>query len=99
MSAHDIYQWWFIWLAVAGVIVAAAAGLLIAIVVLARQIASLAGTALAVVEEIEQNTKPVWQINATNKVAKDLLAGAQAIETNAGAIVAALHAGEQRRAA
>lgn len=99
MSAQEIYQWWFIWLGVAGIIVLAAAALLITIIVLARRIGVLAASALGVVEQIEQNTKPIWQLNATNKVAKDLLAGAQAIESNAGAIVGALSASEQRRAA
>jgi hypothetical protein len=99
MSASEIYNWWFFWLGVAGVIVVAAAALLITIIVLARQIASLAGTALGVVEQIEHNTKPIWQLNATNHVAGQLLGGAQAIESNAGAIVGALAAGEQRRAA
>ena len=99
MTAAQIYGWWGVWLAVAGVVVVAAAALLIAIVVLARQIAALAATAITVVEQIEQNTKPIWQLNATNHVAGQLLGGAQAIEANAGAIVGALSAGEQRRAA
>ena len=99
MSAQEIYGWWFLWLAVAGVIVVAAAALLIAIIVLARQIASLAGTALGVVQEIETNTKPIWQLNATNHVAAQLLGGAEAIEANAGAVVGALTAAESRRAA
>ena len=99
MNAQEIYQWWFIWLGVAGIIVLAAASLLITIVVLARRIGVLAASALGVVEQIEQNTKPIWQLNATNKVAKDLLAGAQAIEGNAGAIVGALSASEQCRVA
>ncbi len=99
MTAQEIYGWWYLWLGVAGVIVVAAAALLIAIVVLARQIASLAAIGITVVEQIEQNTKPIWQLNATNHVAAQLLGGAQAIEANAGAIVGALSAGEQRRAA
>ena len=99
MTAAQIYGWWGVWLGVAGVVVVAAAALLIAIVVLARQIAGLAATAITVVEQIEQNTKPIWQLNATNHVAGQLLGGAQAIEANAGAIVGALSAGEQRRAA
>ena len=99
MSAAQIYGWWGVWLGVAGVVVIAAAALLIAIVVLARQIAGLAATAITVVEQIEENTKPIWQLNATNHVAGQLLGGAQAIEANAGAIVGALSAGEQRRAA
>ena len=99
MSAQEIYQWWLVWLAVATLIVVAAAVLLITIIVLARRIGALAATALAVVEEIEQNTKPIWQLNATNQVARDLLGGARAIEGNAGAIVQALGEADQRRAA
>ena len=99
MSTQEIYQWWFIWLAIAGIIVVAAAALLITIILLARRIAALAGTALEVVEQIEQNTKPIWQLNATNKVAKDLLVGAKAIEGNAGAIVGALTEADRRRVA
>ena len=96
MSAQEIYSWWMLWLGIAGVIVLAAAALLIIILVLARRIARLAKTALAVVEEIEQNTKPIWQLNATNRVARELLAGAKAIEGNAGAIVGALQQGNKR---
>lgn len=99
MSAQEIYGWWFLWLGTAGVIVVAAAALLITIVVLARQIAALAATAVTVVEQIERNTKPIWQLNATNHAARQLLDGAQAIEGNAVAIVGALHAAERRRAA
>ena len=99
MTADQIYTWWFIWLGVAGVVVVLAAALLITIVVLARQIAALAATGLAVVEQIEQNTKPIWQLNATNHVAGQLLGGALAIESNAVAIVGALSAGEQRLSA
>ena len=99
MSAQEIYGWWLLWLGVAGVVVVAAAALLITIIVLARQIAALAAVGITVVEQIEQNTKPIWQLNATNHVAVQLLGGAQAIESNALAIVGALSAGEQRRAA
>ena len=33
-------------------------------------------SALEVVEDIEINTKPIWQLNTTNKVAGELLEGA-----------------------
>ena len=99
MSAAQIYQWWFMWLAVAGVIVVAAATLLITIALLASRIAALAATALQVVGQIEKNTKPIWQLNATNEVAESLLAGARAIEANAVAVVGALTAADERRAA
>lgn len=99
MSADEIYFWWSVWLAIGGVIVLAAAALLITIVLLARRIASLAQTALGVVEEIEHNTKPIWQLNATNQVAVKLLAGAKAILGNAGAIAHALTEAEKKRVA
>lgn len=99
MGAAEIYGWWGVWLGVAGAIVVAAAALLITIIVLARQIAALAATGLGVVEQIERNTQSIWQLNATNHVAKQLLDGAQAIEGNAVAIVGALSAADQRRAA
>ena len=99
MSAQEIYHWWFVWLGIGALVVVAAAALLIAIIVLARQIATLAEKALAVVREIEQNTKPIWQLNATNKVARDMLGGAKAIENNASAIVGALAEAERRRVA
>ena len=99
MSVQEIYHWWFVWLGIGALVVVAAAALLIAIIVLARQIATLAEKALAVVREIEQNTKPIWQLNATNKVARDMLGGAKAIENNASAIVGALAEAERRRVA
>ena len=99
MSSAEIYYWWYVWLGIGAVIVIAAAALLIAIIVLARSIAALAVSALAVVAEIEQNTKPIWQLNATNRVARDLLVGAKAIESNASAIVGALAEADRARAA
>ncbi|MDQ3040498.1 MAG: hypothetical protein M3R16_11965 [Pseudomonadota bacterium] len=92
MSADEIYHWWFLWLTIGAVLVVAAAALLITIVVLARRIAALAGVAIEVVEAIEQNTKPIWQLNATNHVAGELLGGAQAIAANAEGIATALTA-------
>lgn len=99
MSADEIYFWWSLWLGIGGVIVVAAAALLITIIVLAHRIAVLARTALGVVQEIEQNTKPIWQLNATNQVAVKLLAGSKAILGNAGAIAQALTEAEKKRAA
>lgn len=96
MSAEEIYFFTVVWLAIAVTVVIAAAALLITIIVLAHKIGKLAGVALEVVEDIEHNTKPIWQLNATNKVAGELLAGAKAIEANAGAIVGALSAAEKK---
>lgn len=99
MSADEIYFYWFVWLGIAVTLVIAAAALLITIVILAHKIATLAGVAIEVVEAIEQNTKSIWQLQTTNKVAGNLLVGAQAIEANAGAIVGALSAAEKKDSA
>jgi len=99
VSPEEIYFWWFVWLAIAGVIVVAAAVLLIAVIVAARRILRLAKTALVVVGDIEQNTKPIWQLNASRKVAGDLLSGAEAIRDNTNGIAEALTAGDEERAA
>lgn len=99
MSADEIYFWWSVWLGIGGAVVLVAAALLVTILVLARRIASLALTALGVVEAIEQNTKPVWQLNATNQVAARLLEGARAILGNAGAVAQALTEAEKKRVA
>jgi len=99
MSAGEVYFWWYVWLAIGTLIVIAAAVLLISVIVAARRILRLARVALNVVSEIEQNTKPIWQLSDSNKVAGQLLEGAEAIHGNAGAIVGALHEGEQKRVA
>ena len=99
MSAEDIYFWWAVWLAIGTVIVVAAAALLIAVIVAARRILHLAKTAQSVVAEIEQNTKPIWQLNTSHKVAGELLSGAEEIRGNAVAIVGALSAADDQRAA
>lgn len=99
MSAQDIYFWWFVWLAIGTVIVIAAAALLIAVIVAARRILNLARVALTVVEEIEQNTKPIWQLNDSYKVAGELQGGADAILDNAGTIVGALSAEDDQKVA
>lgn len=96
MSAEEIYFYTVVWLAIGVTVVIAAAVLLITVLVLAHRIAKLAGIALEVVEDIEHNTKPIWQLNATNKVAGDLLAGATAIEANAGAILGALAEADEK---
>jgi len=99
MSTEDIYFYFIVWLVIAVVLVIAAAALLITVIWCAHRIATLATVALEVVEDIEQNTKPIWQLNATHQVSGHLLAGAKAIESNAGKIVGALSAGEKSDAA
>jgi len=99
LTAEDIYFWWMVWIAIGSIIVVAAALLLISVIVAARRIEKLAKTALVVVADIEQNTKPIWQLNSSHKVAGDLLSGANAIKGNASAIVGALSKDEDQRVA
>ena len=99
MTVEEIYFWWIVWIAIGSVIVVAAATLLIMVIIAARRIERLAKTALVVVADIEQNTKPIWQLNASHKVAGDLLTGANAIKGNATAIVGALSKDEDQRVA
>lgn len=87
-----LWAWGFL----AGLIVVlVVALLLIGILVQARRIRGLAKTASAVVAEIDENTRSVWSLAATNEVAKGLLDGAKAIDGNAAAIVAAVSHEEQ----
>ncbi len=90
MSANEIYQWWFLWLMIGAVIVIAAATLLITIIVLAHRISVLAKIAIDVLLEVETNTKSIWDLNTSKKVAEDLIHGVVAIEENAGAILSTL---------
>lgn len=95
MSAEEIYHWWFIWLGIGAGVIVAAAALLITILALAHRIAVLARGALEIVEGIQSETAPIWQLGETNQVAGDLLKGAETIRDNAGAITEALtHASE-----
>ena len=99
MPTDEIYFWWFVWLAIGTIIVIAAAALLIAVIVAARRILGLAKVAITVVGEIEHNTKPIWQLSDTYKVAVQLSGGADAILGNAGAIVGALTAKDDQKVA
>lgn len=90
MTAEAIVSWWILWLVVGAVVVVAAAALLLTIIVLARQIAGLAGTALGVVGEIEEQTRPIWQLETTNRVAGEIAGGAEAIADNTEAVATAL---------
>lgn len=81
---------WGLWMAVAGVVVAIAAVLLITIWLTARAIHAHALRALQAAEAIRVNTLPIWDLQATNEVAVQLLATVQAIEGKGGALARAL---------
>lgn len=83
MSDAQLYHAWTVWLVVAAVIVAAAAGLLIWILILARAIAANAGRALRAAEKIRANTQPIWALAATNATASQVLETAWSVEDHA----------------
>jgi hypothetical protein len=97
MTDAQLYTNFYLSLGVAVVVILIAAGLLIAILLVARSIEKGATAALGMVVEIRDNTKVIWALQDTNEVAARLRDGASAILTNAGAIAQALHEGELRR--
>jgi hypothetical protein len=88
-ASGELYQAWYLGLAIAAAVVVLAAILLLRIIFLARRIAGLARTACEIVQQIDTNTRPIWSLITTYSVAEDLLAGARAIERNASAIAEA----------
>jgi len=96
MTTQEIYFWWIVWLVIGVVVVIVAAALLIGVIVAARRILRLAKVALGVVNEIEKNTKPIWQLKTSHQVAGQLLGGADAILGNAAAVLGALTATEKK---
>ena len=96
MTTEDIYFYFFVWLAIAVVLVIAAAALLITVIVVATKIKNLASVALGVEVDIDQNTKPIWDLDTTKAVSAQLLGGAKAIEGNAVAILGALSQGDKK---
>jgi hypothetical protein len=91
---------WLIGFAAGILVVLIVAVLLISILYQAWRILRLARTASQVVAEIDANTRSVWALTSTNKVAKGLLEGASAIDGNAAAIVRAVsHKTQKDRAA
>lgn len=90
MEESALFQQWYIALAIAGVIVVAAAVLLLLVWNAARRILRLARAALSIVVRIKENTMSIWGLEQTNEVACDILEGAQAIEEHARLVAEAL---------
>lgn len=97
MSDADLWAAWGTWMVVATVVVLLAAGLLITILVTARRILAEAVRALNAVEAIRRNTQPIWELQATNQVAEQILHTVEAIEQKGGALVAALEGEAAKR--
>ena len=83
-------MWWSFGFVLGGAIVLVVAILLIAILLVARNIRRLAGEALSVAGEIENATKPIWNIGAANGIVSEIAIMAKSIESRLKAIAAAL---------
>jgi hypothetical protein len=90
MENTELINEWWIGLAIVAAIVVIAAFLLILVWLAAKRILRLAGTALEVVKEIRYNTQSIWELEKTNAVAVNIHEEAQAIESHAGLVAAAL---------
>ena len=71
---------WMIGFAVAILIVVVVVVLLLGIIYQTRRIIQLATVALEQVEQVEQNTMPIWQLNQTNRYTRDIADGMGALE-------------------
>ena len=71
---------WMIGFAVAILIVVVVVVLLLSIIYQTRRIIQLATVALEQVEQVEQNTMPIWQLNQTNRYTRDIADGMGALE-------------------
>ncbi|MGP1398064.1 MAG: hypothetical protein ACTS3R_21360 [Inquilinaceae bacterium] len=83
-------SFWALGFLAGAAIVAIVAVLLVGILLQARRIRKLARTASDVVAEIDINTRSVWALRDTNRVAAEILEGAKAIDANAAAVVDAV---------
>ena len=83
-------MWWSFGFVVGSVIVLVVAILLIAILFVARNIRRLAAEALSVAGEIENATKPIWNVAAANKIVEDMAGTARSIESRVKTIASVL---------
>jgi hypothetical protein len=86
----QLYTVWGWSLVVAAVVVLLAAILLIAILLVARRILAHGGQALAAAEAIAEDTKIIWKLDDTNRLAGEVLEAAESIEERGGRIAGTL---------
>ncbi len=90
MPDAELFTVWYWSLAVAAVVVLLAAALLIAILLVARRILAHAGQALEAAEAIAEDTKIIWKLDDTNRLAEEVLEAATNIEERGGRIAGTL---------
>ncbi len=90
MTEKQFLTYWYRGITIAGGVVVAVAALLLVIIATARSILNNAKRAIAIANHIVTNTRPIWELEQTNVVAAQLLAGAEAIERHAAEVADAL---------
>lgn len=92
MSNSHLYTVWGISLVIAAVVVLLAAVLLIAILLVARSILKHGGEGLQALEKIAADTRVIWALAETNRLADEILTVTESIGSRGGRIVEGLHA-------
>lgn len=90
MTDAQLYTVWGWSLVVAAVVVLLAAILLIAILLVARRILAHGGQALTAAEAIAEDTKIIWKLDGTNRLAGEVLAATESIEERGGRVAGTL---------
>lgn len=90
MSDAELYTVFFWGLGIAAVIIAVAAALLVAILLTARSILGHAAEALEAAEQIADDVQVIWALDETNRIAGEILMGAESIESHGAQIVEAV---------
>lgn len=90
MTDSELFGLFYVGLAVAGVVVLAAAGLLLAVWLTARSILGHAAEALEAARKIADDTDVIWELEETNRIAGEILMGAESIEAHGSEIVRAV---------
>ncbi len=87
---EELYNQWYLGLAIAVVIIVIAAILLVMIWMAAKRILKLANAALDLVIQIKENTNSIWELQDTNKVAVSILNEAKNIRDHAALVAGSL---------
>ncbi len=90
MTDAELWATWRLWVAIAGVLVLVAAGLLISIWLTAQRILAEAVRALGAAEKIEANTRAIWELQKTNEVGDRMLDTVRSIEQKTTSLAKAL---------
>lgn len=90
MSDAELYTVFFWGLGIAAVIIAVAAALLVAILLTARSILGHAAEALEAAEQIADDVQVIWALDETNRIAGEILMGAESIESHGAQVVEAV---------